>query len=511
MKKIILSTIILSSTVSLFAQRPEDALKTGFYLPGGTARNLAIGGAMGSLGGDITAAYVNPAGIGMFKTNEFVFSPAFNLNWIKSDYRGTASKDNGSNNIGYGTTGFISGTTHRNEKFRSSAWSISINQTANYNNSTHYIGFNNKSTIADAFIDELVDNRVDTNRALSDYIYGSSLAYRTYLIDSRVIGNRLEYFRNPNPATGLVQEKNEETRGGINEINLAFASNLEDKLYLGGSVSVPIGYYRRYASFKEADATNDTTNDFRSVIFGDSVEATSIGITGKLGIIYKPAEKWRVGFAVHLPTWTTVNEKVWAGMTTNVEGYLNPRRPLTETSKALNSGNVGQRKYEMITPWKFILSGSYVFNEIEDTRKQKAFVTADIEYVTHSTTTFRKTDENDNYIDGYYNGLNGIVKNNFKGAFNFRLGGEIKFNIFMVRIGGAYYGNPYDDAVLKANRISGSFGLGYRNKGMFIDLTYVHSWNNDINRPYVLSSAPNTFAETQTQRGNIAATIGFKF
>ena len=33
----------------------------------------------------------------------------------------------------------------------------------------------------------------------------------------------------------------------------------------------------------------------------------------------------------------------------------------------------------------------------------------------------------------------------YKSAPNLRVGGELKFNTLMVRLGGAYYGNPYKD------------------------------------------------------------------
>ena len=44
-------------------------------------------------------------------------------------------------------------------------------------------------------------------------------------------------------------------------------------------------------------------------------------------------------------------------------------------------------------------------------------------------------------------------------------------------------GNPYKDRDLKANRMLLSGGLGYRNHGFFIDLTYVHQISKDINFP----------------------------
>ena len=41
-----------------------------------------------------------------------------------------------------------------------------------------------------------------------------------------------------------------------------------------------------------------------------------------------------------------------------------------------------------------------------------------------------------------FKGLNRVVKDEFKGTFNFRVGGELKFNTIMGRLGFAYYGEP---------------------------------------------------------------------
>ena len=49
--------------VQATAQIPEDALRNSWTTPGGTAREQAIGGAMGSIGGDLTAGYVTDYGM----------------------------------------------------------------------------------------------------------------------------------------------------------------------------------------------------------------------------------------------------------------------------------------------------------------------------------------------------------------------------------------------------------------------------------------------------------------
>ena len=54
MKRCLPFLLILLST-KLLAQVPEDAVRYSWYPHNGTARNMAIGGVMGSLGGDLTA------------------------------------------------------------------------------------------------------------------------------------------------------------------------------------------------------------------------------------------------------------------------------------------------------------------------------------------------------------------------------------------------------------------------------------------------------------------------
>ena len=81
----------------------------------------------------------------------------------------------------------------------------------------------------------------------------------------------------------------------------------------------------------------------------------------------------------------------------------------------------------------------------------------------------------------------------------------------MVRLGTAYYGSPYQDEALRSSRFIGSGGIGYRNKGIFIDLTYSHIMNKDVAFAYRLNDKPNTFASQSGNRGNLMLTLGFKF
>ena len=93
----------------------------------------------------------------------------------------------------------------------------------------------------------------------------------------------------------------------------------------------------------------------------------------------------------------------------------------------------------------------------------------------------------------------------------YRAGGELKFTTIMVRLGAAYYGNPYQDIHgEKGSKLNLSGGLGYRNKGVFVDLTYVHAITKDVQFAYRLANAPYFGANVKNSANNILLTIGFK-
>ena len=70
-------------------------------------------------------------------------------------------------------------------------------------------------------------------------------------------------------------------------------------------------------------------------------------------------------------------------MSTNTEHYTSAPQPITITSADLDAGSgvsQGTFKYYFTSPWKFILSGSYILGEGSDVKSQKGFVTADVEF-----------------------------------------------------------------------------------------------------------------------------------
>ena len=498
----------------VFGQIPEDVLRYSFFPQNGTARNLAIGGALGSLGGDITANYVNPAGLGNYKTGEIVLTPGLNFFNNKSNYRDTKF-NNKNNNFGIGPIGIVFGTANNYNPKTSQAFSIAVTQTANYNNTLQYKGYNNFSSFSEQWSEEVSKSGLsfDEIRADPSYVYGSAPALETYLVDTfRTNGNLLvkslpEFILESNRA--LQQQKTIETTGGMYEIALGYAVNKNDKWLFGGSLGIPIVNYNNTTTFRESDTSGITNNKFNNFEYIDQYSTRGAGINLKMGLIYKPKDYIRLGLAIHTPTYMfSLTDQRTTDLNTDTEDYNGK----SSASSTLFTNQPGESKYSMLTPWKFLVSGSYVFREVENVKNQKGFITADIEYVTHKSSSFYSANEVPTSDEKqYYNSLNNVIRNEYKGNFNFRVGGELKFNVLMARLGFAYYTNPYKDAALKANRKLFSGGLGYRHKGFFIDLTYIYSINKDVDFAYRLEDKSNTFASLDTRRGNIVASVGFKF
>lgn len=509
MKTTYILAITLLAITNAYAQEPQDALRYSWLTQNGTARNQAIGGAGASLGGEFSSLFINPAGLGFYKTSEFVITPFYSLKNNTSNYLANPAAIK-NNNLNLSASGILFSSSSPGKKTNSFTFAMGVNRIADFNNHIYYKGENHSSSYSEKYLEELVnDNVTDPNKAAANYPSGSSLAFNTYLIDTLNApdGTFNGYRSLANPNFGLIQEQTINTSGGITDVSFGAGVNLKNKLYLGGSLSFPFLNYYRNSYYKESDASGNTANNFNFFETDETLETKGIGINAKLGLIYKPAEDIQLGFTINTPTEYALTDNYSASVTTDLEGYGGAGIK-KQTSADLNNGNLLQSKYNLITPLKVLASASYVLHEVENVKNQRGFITADIEYVNYKGASFKAADKTDATANTYYASLNKTIDNLYKNAFNFRIGGELKFNTYMFRLGGAYYGNPYKNESANLYKLSG--GLGYRNKGIFIDLTYVYSLSKDVNYPYLLQDKPNTAASIKNNGNNIIATIGFK-
>jgi long-subunit fatty acid transport protein len=275
---------------------------------------------------------------------------------------------------------------------------------------------------------------------------------------------------------------------------------VQDKLYLGASIVLPIVNFNRSLQVSETDlSTTNTKNEFGGFVFNEDFSSRGWGIGAKFGIIYKPETFLRLGFALHTPQLISFRDKLSADMTTNTESYAGT---VSASSDELNNGNPGIREYTVMTPTKATFSGSYFFASPGKPTQPLGFISADIEWVNYAGTRFYANDFDQESAD-YYDDLNNTMKLTYKNNLNIKIGSEIKLTSnWMARVGTAYYGSPYknefldenDNALVTPSRFILSGGIGYRTNKYFLDFTISSATNQDAVVPYRLLDKPSPIA-----------------
>ncbi len=524
MKYIFIAGVVLLTCKFSYAQNALDALRYSYTTPGGSARIQAIGGSNISLGGDISSAFINPAGLAQFKTNEFVFSPGFFMNKAKLNYNDSTFKGNKSN-VNYGTTGIIfsQGARFESSNLRNTTISFAFNQSANFNSNFSYKGRNNFSSFSEKWVEELVYfNVTNIDDALKNFPAGASMAFESYLIDT--IAGFTGYQTNADISKmPLDQSFSYKTRGGMHEAAFAIAGNFKEKYLYGITIGLPIINYTRESTVIEKDGSNNPDNDFESFNFSETFSTKGSGFNAKLGMIFKPVEYFRLGFTFHTPSLLTLTDRTNVTLTSNIENYSRKinndnTKPTSYTYSThdYTDGNDYTYKYQLLTPWRLGASAAYVFREIKDVTKQKAFITADVELVNYKFMQYSSSVANATADEeAYFKSVNQSIDDLYKMAVNARIGGELKFKTFMVRGGFSYMSSPYAKSVLpvgaKGWKMTPSFGLGYRDKGFFVDLTYSHMLGRDIHIPYLLQEGQYPLAKNNFTNGQVVASVGVKF
>ena len=508
MKRIFL-LILLGSSLTMYAQDPEDALRLSWYAPSGTARSNALGGAMGSLGGDLSSNHINPAGLGFYKSGELLFAPKFSFQNNNFNYLGYKSTTTDSK-ANFGTIGIVFADGKKKNNWTSTAFSITFNQIADYNNHISFSGNNNFSSYSEKYLEELIHDRADTNAALNNYIFGSSLAFRTYLVDTTAGPNgAVTGYQSLVPlSTGINQNYDAKTSGSYNELAFGWGGNVDDKLYLGASIIMPMINYNRSLTYSETDLTRNTNNDFGGFVFNENFSSRGWGLGAKFGIIYKPQSYLRVGFSLHTPQLITFRDAISSDMTTNTEGYAGLKYA---SSSELNEGYAGIREYTIATPTKATFSTSYFFAAPNKPTQPLGFISADVELVNYAGARYYANTYDQASTD-YYHSLNNTIKAIYKNNVNVKIGSEIKVDgNWMVRAGTAYYGSPYQDESINASHWTLSGGIGYRTNKHFIDLTLVNTAVKDAIFPYRLNDKPNTYASYTGNRLMFNIGYGIRF
>ncbi len=458
---------LLTIVSPVFSQIAEDAILFGQYSPTGTARFQAIGGAGFALGGDVSAAALNPAGLGFYNRSSIVLTPAANNLNTNTDYLGTSAEVFGTQ-FNVANFGIVINNTKDDlipADWRGGSFAVTYNQLNTLNFEAEYQGDGLNNSILNDFAGEanfLVDefgedfNTIQQRVNDGNIIGFAEAALQNFLIRPDDTGQNF-FESTPDDAT-TNQSGTISTTGNLSQWNFAYGGNYKDKVYVGVSVGFRGFNYEVEKEYRETynytqqylDFINEGNfffpggegRDNVSVDFVDYNQVNEVldisgtGINANLGVIYRPLTELTVGLTYQTPTYYSVRTEEFFDLYSEVVGILevDDIEQLFDIGEGtgnpgLTQGNQVISEYNLTTPSRTGIGLAYFF-------EKSGFITLDAEYVNYAANRF-STNENFSV-----NEVNNDVETLFKSVFNFRAGGEFRYKILRFRAGYAFYDDP---------------------------------------------------------------------
>ncbi|MFN8417499.1 MAG: hypothetical protein U0U66_14290 [Cytophagaceae bacterium] len=448
----------------------------------GSARMQALGGAGVALGADLSAASINPAGLGLYNRNDMGMSIGIGFSGNQADYINQVTKD-GKSWLGIPNIGitFYTPPKTENSKFQGSTFSLSFTKISNLQDQFSYKGINQHNSFTDYLAQ--ISNGIPESDLQSEYPasnggYASTiqgLAYQSYLTDPIYQGGST--YRPFSYSRGSQQTGVYSTSSGIYKWEAAYGVNIANKLYLGASLGIQSTRYKMNHTFTETlsgAADNDTLN---SMMFKEYDQHRGSGVNLRAGVIYKATDRLRLGFTAITPTSTKIKEEYNFRMVSDFEG-----NNVIYDGYKLGSFDYATQltpfTYNYIAPPRFEGGFSYFFNK-------DGFVTMAIEYVPYTMSKVKV--KSDPFL---LEGDNNTIKSVYRDVINVKAGVEIRRDNVYYRGGLSYFPDPYIKELDKVNRdqLNISIGMGYRTETFYFDGALVNTRTKGVYSPYSLNN-----------------------
>jgi len=470
----------LFAVTQLNAQNEDDALRYSRQFITGTARSVGMGGAMGAIGGDFTSLSINPAGLGVYRSNEFTFSPSLTWNSTQSDFLNNKIQQTRYGmkigNLGY----IVTNLSGKESGLVSTSFGFGYNQLNNFNQQILMSGTSLNTSYLDNFTNIY-------NSGKSDIFY-EDIANEVDMVALDSANGT--YFNDFNKSGyGQKMQRSVVSSGHIGEYVFSGGANYSNKIYLGATIGVQRVRFEKSYVHTETDQGNtiDYSEEFK---FTDDLLTRGYGFNAKFGIIARPLDFIRLGAAYHLPTIYFLNDR----FNTSITAWFDPN--LNINPKTAYSPN-GFNDYTLKSAGKLVGSAAVTLGKF-------GLVSIDYERVNYSNSN----------LEGSENGFideNIAISNLYKTGNNLRMGAEVRLGSAYVRGGYAMYGSPYKtvdpSADFKYSVISG--GVGIRNSDFFMDLSYANGLSKEAYYLYVPEMT--TGSVNTSNLNNLIMTVGFRF
>ena len=509
MKKVFTVILMLASFSGWSQSFLDNALLFSQTSPGGSARIQAIGGAQVSLGGDYSSALSNPAGLGMYNRTEITFSPGYTLNNVAATYLGTKTDNSTSKFYVPGVSVVFHKPSEYESDFIGGSFAFSATRINDLNLSYSYSGDNDISSIIDYFTYDSYGIAPEEMLFGGSYFNSlSGLAYNNYLTEDFVNDDgEYEYFSLLSPLDNEIRTiKQTETinrKGSQYQYSFSYGANFSDKIFLGGGIGVTTLRYQLTQVYRESNFSFSEDPSYQPLDnfeVQEDLEIKGAGINLTLGLIVRPIDHLQVGLSYISRTNYLLTDTYSASLKSewnNFDYYDDGTVILNDVSEQFEEPLISE--YNFSTPSKFSMGGTYI--------TKMGFISTDIEFVNYS-----KGKYSSNTQDITYNPDNDDIRDVYKTAVNFRIGGEVRMDMYRFRVGYNLMGDPYkDNDGLKRNINSYSGGAGIKTKHFFADLAFVLRKQNGARVPYSTPDFPTPVASLNYTNTSFILTVGTTF
>ncbi|MBP5567283.1 MAG: hypothetical protein J6X57_07365 [Bacteroidales bacterium] len=458
MKKIIVSLASLMLIASMASgQTMMDALtfsQTNYY---GTARTMGMGNAVTAIGGDLGSINVNPAGGAVSAYSQFTISTGWSTSSSTSAYAASYDSYDGSANFSGG---------FENNKTRMTIPNIGMNMYLETGNRSGLLGWNfgfvinRAQTYTSMMSASGLEGHTSMTGALATFangMPGTILADPDNMFDSQYSWNSIcaydaglinyksdagSFFGSAETVTAsgteykyemlgwLRQNIGTTTLGSRNDMVWNFGANIDNRLFLGFSLGIPMinySYSEYYNEVSQDPADFPVKPEYYSKSKAAYVQGASTyylgstykynyiadigGINAKVGVIWLPTNGLRLGAAIQTPTVLSINER-W---------YIDVNSEFQDASQnASSSSPTAEAEYSFRAPYSANFGLAYTLG-------RSGLISFDYELIDFSVMKFSEIyeDASYSYADPFYrvNRLNNL----FCGVqHNLRVGAEIR-------------------------------------------------------------------------------------
>lgn len=504
MKRNIISvTLIFLIIFYTNAQTSQDALNFSTYGVFGSSRYTSMGGAFGSLGGDLSSISDNPAAGAVFLYSEMglTFEANFNNSVANGDTRNIPTRRSFSDLSQFGF--IFSLKNNEDGSFNKLNFGFNIHKVQEFDNNINSISSRNIGM--DQFflnnaqgvpLDNIMTRENETVSELYDFLgnkYGYSvqqafLGFNGYIIDpvSNEEGNT-SYISSAK-YNQVDHDFYIDKIGDHKKYSFTVSTQYKNSIYLGLNLNSHRVYYNEITDLTESNYSFDS--NISLIRFNNDVLTYGRGFSAQLGIIAKVNTNFRLGFSYQSPTRLNLTEESLQFLTTDHTNY--PDEALF--TEVVDPQVININKYKLSTPGKTSLSASFIIGSL-------GLISAEYSSKNYGNINFL-TNQN-----SYLRDLNKNLSLNHKKASMLRLGGEMRLKEFSLRAG--YYS---EESNLKNgdNSHSGiTFGIGYDFKnGSILGIAIKKSDINMINS--LSTSGINDSFSANINQTSIMASYNFK-